>query len=161
MEIIKILIDHNANINAQGNHKNTPLHEATIAQKFDCVEYLLQSGANSSLKNEHGILARDLVKNIKKFTDLFDKYKLDNESNNVLELSQSQFNVSTNVDDLNISCTFSKLAKKSRTNKSVKKVTLYGSGMSNEDRSKFASLASKLNLSVAKEMNNNGFLFIN
>jgi hypothetical protein len=109
------------------------------------------------LKNEHGILARDLVKNLKKFTDLFDKYKLNNESSNVHELSQSQFNVSTNFDDLNISCTFSKFAKKGKTNKSVKKVTLYGSGMANEDRAKFTSLAKNLNLSIAKEMNNNGW----
>ncbi len=90
--------------------------------------------------------------------ELFDQYKLNNESNNI-ELSQSQFNISTNIDDLNISCTFSKLAKKGRTNKNVKKVTLYGSGMTNEERSKFISLANKLNLSIAKEMNNNG-LFI-
>ena len=38
LDIVKILIEHNADMNALGYQNNTPLHEAALNTKFECCK---------------------------------------------------------------------------------------------------------------------------
>ena len=40
LEMIKLLIEHNANINAPGRHKNTPLHVASVSKTLTAMAIL-------------------------------------------------------------------------------------------------------------------------
>jgi ankyrin repeat protein len=134
--------------------KNTPLHEASLAQKIDCVKFLLEAGANPSIRNERGIVAKDFVKNMKNFESLFAQFaKNSHETGSTsLDLNQSQYS-STSTDDLNISCTYGKMK---RGRKTIKKVTLFCTSMSPDDKIRVANMATKMNILVAKEMNATG-----
>jgi len=125
LEIVKLLIDHNADINAFGYQKNTPLHEAAIHKQYECVEFLLEIGANQLLRNETGFKARDYVKDQDNFIDLFNHYISNHDLMSQNDRNQSQFNQST-VDDLNISCTF----KNNRKARCIKKCVIYDTGKS-------------------------------
>ena len=86
------------------------------------------------------VLAKDFLIDCPDFLKLFD---------NTVAVKQIESPV--NNDDL-ISSSF--VIRKSKNK--PKKIVLYGSGMKDEEKSKMASLASKLNFQIAKEMNNNG-----
>jgi ankyrin repeat protein len=126
LEIAKLLVDHNADINAFGYQKNTPLHEAALHKNYDCVEFLLDKGANITLRNEAGFKARDYVKSQENFVNLFNSYASSHDLLSQNDLNQSQFN-QTIGEDLNISCTF-KNNRKARGAKAPKKCIIFGTG---------------------------------
>ena len=51
-ELVKLLIDKQADVDAMNCHKATPLHYAAIGGHKDAVELLVAKGANVALKNE-------------------------------------------------------------------------------------------------------------
>ncbi len=168
LEIVKLLLEHNADINSLGYLKNTPLHEAVINLNYDCVKYLIENNADQTIRNEHGIKARDIAKNNKDkdYLSLFSKNNNDasnNSSQRIIEndlFSQSQQQI-----DLNSSCVtgVSRSSRNGSKKNAAKKIILFGTGMSEEEKIKLNSLASKLNLQVAKELKNNGmhiYLFV-
>ncbi len=141
LEIVKILIENNANMNALGYQNNTPLHEAALNSKYDCCKYLLEMGANKSMRNQFGVLASDFVKNTTEFVKLFNSFESEDTILNEDEyLDQSALNTS-----------------KSSNQKKI----LFGTGMNEEGKNKLKSLAEKLKLNVAKEMSNNGNFEVN
>ncbi len=168
IEIIKILLEHGANINLPGSKGNTPLHEAALNKKYEICEFLLENGANQSLRNEFGILPRDFTKGLANFTKLFDKNKRENPN----QASQQQAFPSqpNNLDgtilseDLNVSNvsakamggTQSRSRSSSKGKGALKKIILFGTGMGEQEKAKLSSLAKKLNLQLAKEFNSNG-----
>ena len=136
LEIVRLLIENNADMNALGYQNNTPLHEAALNTKYDCCKYLLEMGANKSIRNQFGVLASDFVKNSPEFVKLFNSF----------ENEEAILNEEEHLDHsvLNTSKT------------STQKKILFGTGMNEEGKNKLKSLAEKLKLNVAKEMSNSG-----
>ena len=56
--------DFLSNINTKDNNGNTPLHEAVICGNPDMVKFLLQKGADQSIKNNKGHSPYDLIKDL-------------------------------------------------------------------------------------------------
>ena len=52
LEIVKLLIEGGAPVNAQNKSKNTPLHWAALNGRCEVIEFLIQSKADPNLKNE-------------------------------------------------------------------------------------------------------------
>ena len=66
LSIIRELIDKGAEVNAEDNCGNTPLHKALREDHEDCAELLKARGADLDLKNKHGFdpkLLGELMKN--------------------------------------------------------------------------------------------------
>lgn len=51
-EVIKLLLQYNANVNVQSSNGFTPLYMAAQENHDACVRYLLAKGANPSLATE-------------------------------------------------------------------------------------------------------------
>lgn len=137
IDMIRLLIEHNADINARGYQNNTPLHEAALNRRFDSIKFLLENGADHSIRNDFGVLAQDFVRNLPDFVHLFDKP--------VLKIPSPE-----------ISSSFVSRKAKVKT----KTIVIYGSGMKDEEKIKMVSLASKFGIKIAKEMANNGKIII-
>ena len=150
--MVERLLKHGADIDAFGYQNNTPLHEAALNKKMECVKFLIASGANQNLRNLFGILAKDFVKNSKEFAGIFEsKCELtDSMSQRVHEVREVQM-ASNNFEIT------SSISKRTRR-EPKKKMVLFGTGMNNAGKINLAKLASKLNLQVSKTMNNNGKL---
>ena len=150
---MKLLLENNAEINAVNNQNNSPLHEATLNKRYECVKYLLENGADQSLRNHFGFLAKDYLRNKpehKNILDLFDE-EIPSDTRQVEPL------VDLNQSDIAMSSSYRE-NRRSRTK--PKKNILFGTGMSDLDKIKLSSLASKLNLQIATEMNDNGLYFL-
>lgn len=156
---MKLLLDHNADINSLGYQKNTPLHEAVINQNYECVKYLIEQKAEQKIRNEYGILARDIAKKNKNhdYIALFSNTQPEtiSVSSQRCEFLDSDLSSQTQL-DLNTSCVANKENRRNNKKNGPKKVVLFGTGMNESDKAKLSSLASKLNLQVAKELKNNG-----
>ena len=150
LEIVKLLVEHNADVNALGYQNNTPLHEATLNKQFECVKYLLENGANQQLRNQYGVLAKDFVRSLPEYKQLFDSFANQSKSAHNDDLNQSV------VSTFDLGASFNSMASNKRSRSKQAKKVVFGTGMTEEDKLKLANLASKLNLTVAKEMNNNG-----
>ncbi|MBI3284621.1 MAG: ankyrin repeat domain-containing protein [Burkholderiales bacterium] len=61
-EIISLLLEHAAYIDAESPNKTTPLMMAVSAGKIDAVKLLLDEGADIGLKNELGLTALDFAR---------------------------------------------------------------------------------------------------
>lgn len=167
-------------MNATNRQNNTPIHEACCSGNYECAKYLLEDcHADPSIRNNFGMRARDLVRADAHFTALFDKYYKQN--NLAIEATQAMpklpqqpvfdFNTShMGADALNISCTYRE-KKSGRAAKSAagagrvgdsKRVVLFRTSMTEVEKAQVSSLAEKMRIQVAKEMNNNGdwILFI-
>jgi ankyrin repeat protein len=58
MEVVKVLLDHGCDINAQGTGNGyTPLHDAVWADNGEAVNLLLDKGAKTNLKGKDGLTA--------------------------------------------------------------------------------------------------------
>jgi uncharacterized protein len=56
MEVVKVLLDHGCDINAQGTGNGyTPLHDAVWAENGEAVNLLLDRGARTNLKGKDGL----------------------------------------------------------------------------------------------------------
>jgi hypothetical protein len=139
LDIVKTLIEHNADMNALGYHNNTPLHEAALNTKFECCKYLLEMGANKSIRNQYGVLASDFVKSMPEFVKLFNSYENQQNEQSILNEEESLDRSVLNT-----------------TKISTQKKILFGTGMNEEGKGKLKSLADMLKITVAKEMSNNG-----
>ena len=64
-ELIPILLEGNAQIDAQTKYGRTPLHCACASKKITTVEALLSRGANIMIKDAHGKTAMDTCKDAK------------------------------------------------------------------------------------------------
>ena len=61
IEIVKTILDHNANVDIQNDLGETALTFASFNGHIDCVRLLLENGANATLKNKDGKTANDLA----------------------------------------------------------------------------------------------------
>jgi ankyrin repeat protein len=61
LEIIKLLLENNADVNIQTIYKKTPLHEAVEKGHLEIVKVLLSHGADTTLQNHHDETALDLA----------------------------------------------------------------------------------------------------
>jgi ankyrin repeat protein len=64
MNIIEILLEHSAYIDAESPNGSTPLMLAAMYGNADCVRLLLESGADPTLKNHLGLNAADFAKRV-------------------------------------------------------------------------------------------------
>jgi ankyrin repeat protein len=56
MEIVKLLLQHHFDINAQGTQNGyTPLHDAVWANNMEAIKLLLDEGAKTNLKGRDGL----------------------------------------------------------------------------------------------------------
>jgi ankyrin repeat protein len=153
LEIVKLLVEHNADVNALGYQNNTPLHEATLNKQFECVKYLLENGASQQLRNQYGVLAKDFVRSLPEYKQLFDSFANQSKPAQNDDLNQSV------VSTFDLDASFNSMASNKRSRSKQAKKVVFGTGMTEDDKLKLANLASKLNLTVAKEMNNTGKYF--
>lgn len=59
IDIVRMLHKKNANVNAVNKKGNTPLHMAIGYDFIECAEFLISVGADGTIKNESGHLARN------------------------------------------------------------------------------------------------------
>ena len=62
LRIIRLLVDHGADINAKSDSGNTALHDAAAYMSHEIIEYLVQSGADPAVKNLDGKSPLDISK---------------------------------------------------------------------------------------------------
>jgi hypothetical protein len=62
VEVMKVLLDSHAYIDAESPNGSTPLMMAAMYGSVDAVRFLLASGADAALKNEQGLTALDFAK---------------------------------------------------------------------------------------------------
>ena len=60
-EIVSLLLEHSAYIDAEAPNKNTPIMMAALAGHIYVVKLLLDEGADATLKNDRGFTAMDLA----------------------------------------------------------------------------------------------------
>lgn len=72
MNEMKILLDNGANINAIGEHGYTALHNAVEQGHIKMVEFLLNQGIDTTIKNINHLTAKELAQ----ITDNQDIYKM-------------------------------------------------------------------------------------
>lgn len=156
-EMASTLIEYGANVNALGFQNNTPLHEATLNDQIDCIRILFDHGASLKIRNTFGVLPIELAKN-KQVLKLYQEYEDKNPSEKSIEeiegeenISRSQFDTSQSLD-----VSISRTSRRSAGGRTTKKVLLYPTGMTEEEKVRFNGLASKLSLKVAKEMSQSG-----
>lgn len=58
---LALLVDHGADVNDPGEHGYRPLHNAVEQGKLDAVKWLLERGANKTLRNVQGDTPFDLA----------------------------------------------------------------------------------------------------
>lgn len=75
VEVVSILLDKGADINAQTNGKQTPLHLAALGiNGSDTLQLLLSNKAlDPSITNNQGETAKEVAKRCGKWLELFDK----------------------------------------------------------------------------------------
>lgn len=72
IEIVKLLVDSNAEIDIQDLQRNTPLFKAVFYSKGrgDVIEFLLDNGADANLRNKHGVSPYELAKKVANYDNL-------------------------------------------------------------------------------------------
>lgn len=81
-KLIKLLVDHGANLDIQDHQGNTRLHSAVMNKKFKLTTLLLSLGADPSIPNLEGSLAKNSHPNhrsnhsVEKFNRLFELYEM-------------------------------------------------------------------------------------
>ena len=171
-----LIIDYRADVNASGYQNNTPLHEAALNNHHDAVEFLLQNGADAHKRNSFGVTPLELAKD-ELVLEMFKKHAstasttntgaavastskqhcVDSNDDNE-HLQRSQFDTTVTIKSEPIPSTSSIAATNGgRSRKQApKKVLLFGTGMSAEQKALLNSLANQLKIKVAKEMSPNG-----
>ena len=61
-DVIECLVDEGADVNRQGNDKDTPLHLAARWNNTEAARLLFDSGADINLKNDHNETPLDVVR---------------------------------------------------------------------------------------------------
>lgn len=63
--VLESLISHGANINSKDDNETTPLHSAVKTHNIELVKFLLEKGADPTLKNSNNETPIELAKSIK------------------------------------------------------------------------------------------------
>jgi ankyrin repeat protein len=153
LEIVQLLIENNAEINLRGSKDSTPLHEAIVNNHLACAKYLLEQGADINIKNSHGFLAKEFLIHEKKDCSLL-KLIESIESNNAscnnkiikLESLEESFLNTTNG--------------RAKRSAKAKQITIYSTGMSEEEKLKIIEIGKKLNFKLVREMSKNGLFIV-
>jgi len=61
LEIVEMLLNRGANINAESLCCNTPLHNAVKSKKMEIIELLLKKGAHVNARNSHNFTPLQLA----------------------------------------------------------------------------------------------------
>jgi ankyrin repeat protein len=153
LEIVQLLIENNADINLRGSKDSTPLHEAIVNNHLVCAKYLLEQGADINIKNSHGFLAKEFLIHEKKdcsLLKLIESIESNNAScNNKMIKSESledSFLNTTNV--------------RAKRSAKAKQITIYSTGMSEEEKLKIIEIGKKLNFKLVREMSKNGLFIV-
>ena len=67
LELVKILVEHNADVNIGGEMEATPLHYAVFSGSIQIVKYLINNGADYNLVDEKNLSHSFLVYQCKHF----------------------------------------------------------------------------------------------
>ncbi|CAH2243588.1 jg21306, partial [Pararge aegeria aegeria] len=54
LEVVTVLVEGGANVNAKGLDDDTPLHDATTSGNLNMVKFLIEHGADPFAKNTKG-----------------------------------------------------------------------------------------------------------
>lgn len=65
IEMLRLLIEHKADINLPDNNKRTPLHHASIGGKSRVIPFLCQKGAKLKVRDKNDKYPMDLAANAK------------------------------------------------------------------------------------------------
>jgi len=69
-QIISILLEHSAYIDAESPNGSTPLMMAAMYGNAECVKTLLEAGADPTLKNQQGLNAADFARRVSRADSL-------------------------------------------------------------------------------------------
>ena len=69
-QIMRILLEHSAYIDAESPNGSTPLMMAAMYGNAECVKILLDAGADPSLKNQLGLTASDFARQVARLDSL-------------------------------------------------------------------------------------------
>ncbi len=69
-QIMRILLEHSAYIDAESPNGSTPLMMAAMYGNAECVKILLDAGADPSLKNQLGLTASDFARPVARLDSL-------------------------------------------------------------------------------------------
>lgn len=58
-QVVEVLVNGGANVNAKGLDDDTPLHDATTSGNLQMVKFLVQHGADAFAKNTKGKMPSD------------------------------------------------------------------------------------------------------
>ena len=63
-EVMQVLLEHDAYIDAESPNRSTPLMMAAMYANAECVRMLLEAGADPTLKNDQGLNAADFARRV-------------------------------------------------------------------------------------------------
>lgn len=145
MEIVRLLIDNNACVNFKGYLDSTPLHEAVLNEKIDCVKYLLEHGAETTLRNAHGFYPKDFAKTS-------EMIRLLNDTELQTKILNQSVITATHTDSIESTISPARKTRKSTLRKQ-KKVIIYSTGMTSDEKVRLNELVNKLDIKITQEMN--------
>lgn len=66
VELVKLLVEEGASVNALSLNRGTPLMNAILSSRPSCVDTLILAGANVVVENKRGILEKSMLYNTNK-----------------------------------------------------------------------------------------------
>ncbi len=54
VEVVRVLVDHGADVTAQDNYGSTPLHRVSLGGNVDITRFLVEHGADATAQNKNG-----------------------------------------------------------------------------------------------------------
>ena len=142
-------MENNANVNVKGFKESTPLHEAVLNNHLDCAQYLLDNGADATIRNSHGFLAKDFIKNCKNSCDFIKLFE------------KMEYKIVQKIEKLNLPELPNTTKTRLKRGTKPKSITIYSTGMTEDEKGKISETAKKLNFKFVREMSPNGYFYEN